>query len=106
MLVHNAIKELAVLKGIGHTEAEDLLRMEATRTPDKARIVAEIDAQRKAASDAARAHNHEMAEALGLSWEKATALTELLANRPDVLTWLSKRVHLAIAHDRPLRDDE
>ena len=106
MSIHNAIKEIAVAKGIGHAEAEDLLRMQATRDPDKARVIAAIDADRKAASDAARAHNHKMAEALGLSWEKAAALTELLADRPDVLTWLSKRAHLAIAHDRPLRDDE
>lgn len=105
-MIHPYVQEVSVRMSLGQAEAEQYLRATVASDPKAAAAVAEIDGQRKAASDAGRAWNQECARDLGLSWEKAAALTELLADRPDLLTWLSKRVHLAIAHDRPLRDDE
>lgn len=106
MIVHHAIRELAAKESCGYDEAEDRIRAAALRDPAKAATVVEIDAGRASAKAEILKKNKTMAEALGWTLDEARDVIAKMHANPALLTWLSKRVHLAMAGDYVPQDDE
>lgn len=107
MTDHPALKAVEVKYQTGRAEALTILRGMAVTDPAAAQAVKEIEQAGEAARAQRRAENRGQAAALGFDHpEQAQALVLKLATHPELFTWLCKRVHLTVAHDRALAEDE
>ncbi len=106
MNAHPKIAETSVRLNIGHVEAEQILRGMASTDPAAAKAVAEIDRGREETRAAGLRRIQGMAKALGWAREESARITNLMAKNPAMLTWLSRRVHLTIAGEKPIADHE
>lgn len=103
---HPMVRQIEFKHQLGRQEAEQFLRGLAGSDPAAAKAVAQIDAGRERRRRETLEANRANAEALGMTPDAARDLAVKLAARPDLFTWLCARVHVTLAHDRPLEHHE
>lgn len=105
-ITHPLVQAIEVKMGLGRIEAEQVLRGQAITDQAAAKAVKDIDERRAKARAQTTELNSLFAQALGMDMDGAAQLIGKLANRSDLFTWLTTRVHQTLAHDRPLAHDE